>query len=227
MEGRLCGVLSRHVATFRYEDGLFALMAKEAGLLPMWLEYVGDKYVDVSSYKRSLLRPTLCSGRGRNGGLKLRKETLVENEQFWRGKPFQNIVTDHGGQLVAWHHTLQNEMLEGLLVEKPVRTDCTGWLGRIASTAHGYYEAYMSVFVAHGVLFEDYHGGESGNALDNFTGRVFEPAWKRLHERFGVRPLIVRLPWWESLGYYPGDREWRSHGVIPPQFPDLLSGNQE
>lgn len=226
MEGRLCGVLTRHIATFRYEDGLFSLMAKEAGLHPVWLEYVDDKFVDVSPYKRSLLRPTLCFGRGRRGGFKLRKENLVANEGFWRGKPLQNIVTDQGEQLVSWHHVLQDEMLRGFLTESPKRTDCSEWLAKVSPTAYGYYEAYLSCFIAHAVLFEDFHGGESGQELDSFTRGIFEPAWKRVHEQFGVSPLIVRLPWWESLGYYPGDGEWRSHGVIPPQFPDLLSGNE-
>lgn len=227
MDGHLCGVLARHVATFRYEDGLFALMAKEAGLHPCWFEYTADEYADKSSYKRSLLRPTLCFGRGRRGGYKLRKDPLVENEGLWRGKPLQTIVTDHdGGKLVEWHHKLQDQMLEGFLAQPPKRMDCSEWLAKVSPTARGYYEVYVSLFISHAVLFEDFHGGESGQELDSFTRGIFEPAWKRVQERFGVSPLIVRLPWWESLGYYPGGREWRSHGVIPPQFPDLLSGNE-
>lgn len=226
MDGHLCGVLARQVATFRYEDGLFSLMAKEAGLHPFWFEYTADDYADKSNYKRSLLRPTLCFGRGRRGGLRLRKEILVDNEGLWRGRSLSTINTDHGGKLVEWHHKLQDQMLDGFLAQSPKRTDCSGWLAKVSPAARGYYEAYLSMFVAHAVLFEDYHGGESGTSLDDFTGGIFEPAWKRVAERFGVSPLIVRLPWWESLGYYPGDGEWRSHGVIPPQFPDLLTGNE-
>jgi hypothetical protein len=98
------------------------------------------------------------------------------------------------------------------------------WGGR----ANDYYEAYLSLFISHAILFEDYHGGESGAELGGFTARVFEPAFAALEERFGYTPIIVRLPWWKELGLFPDPElsarfPWRLHRFA---LGDLALSNQ-
>jgi len=195
-------VIGRHVATFRFEDAIFALMSQAADLTPAWLTYTADKFVTVSNVKRSLTRPFLTSRLNKNGQPITMAQRLVENIDRWSGKPIESILTTDGIPLVAWHKQRLQAAIPDALVSD-MSEFCKAWGGK----ADSYYDAYLSLFIAHGVLFEDYHGGESGEVLNGFTARVFEPAIERLERRFGVKPLVVALPWWPELGHYP-DKEW-------------------
>ena len=201
-------IMARHIATFRYEDAAFTILARRAGLHPVWLEYTGDKMVSCSRVKMSLLTPFFCNGRGRNMGLRLRKERLAHID-MWNGEKIWKIQTKQGMSLLSYHHAHLERMMPGA-----TRADITEWLEQIGN-AKNYYSIYLTIFIAHGVLFEDYHGGESGNRLDRFTIDVFEPAWQSVVQRFGIKPLIVRLPWYDGFQYYPESRNWAEHGVIP------------
>lgn len=213
-------VLARQIATFRYEDALFASMVQKAGLRPFWLEYRGDKMSDKSSYKRSLLHPTFFKGRGRNGGMKLEKAKLVRDMTKYNGQILQTLPTDMTRQqefpdchsLLEFHHRQFYRCFP-----KGSFADNSIWV-RGMGGASGYYAAYLSLFVAHGVLFEDYHGGESGHKLDLFTTGVFEPALEKVRQQFGVGPLIVPLPWWDELRLYPSGPNWREDGIIPSSY---------
>lgn len=193
--------LCRQVATARYEDVVFAGLAKRAGLRPVWPEYLGDTFVDSNSYKRSLVHRHICRGIGKRGGLKLGLEKLAAPAEC-NGRQLRDIVVGHERRpLTNYHHEVQNQ-----IISDAVRFDVTAWLKSIdGGRASDYYAASLSLFIAHGVLFEDYHGGESGGRLNGFTATVFEPAWRSVTERFGAAPLIVPLPWKPEFAYYPAD----------------------
>lgn len=193
--------LPRQVATTRYEDRLFYLLARRAGLDPTWLEYTGDIFFEGSPGKKSLLHLHRCSGRGRNGGWKLRKQRLAELN-CWNRKPLNTITTDDGQRLVDVHHAWQDQ-----LFNNPRRIDMTEWLKHIGN-AKQYYAAALSLYICHGVMFEDFHGGESGEELRKLAQDVFEPAFDTVSTRFGCPPLIVQLPWKEQLGFYPDGDRW-------------------
>jgi len=164
--------LGRHVPTFRFEDAVFILMAEAAGLTPTWLGYAEDKFVTVSNFKVSLVRPQVTERARANGEPIARTRKLVPNPDWYHGQPLSHIRLDDGTSLVEWHKRR---------------------------------------------LIEDYHGGESGEVLDGFTARVFEPTVTRLKEMFGVGPLVVALPWWPELALYPtGEwlRSWRKVDVV-------------
>jgi len=206
------GYLCRNIATFRYEDAVFLLLCRAAGLEPCWLEYVTDKYSSQSSVKHSYLRYLRCCGRGRNGGPKVEKVSPVRRLGWLDGHRLCDITLDDGTPLVEHHHAIFDRF-----APPDRRCDISDWLSAIGR-ARDYYVASVSLFVAHGVLFEDYHGGESGDKLDAFTTDVFEPAFDRVFERFGVRPIIVRMPWFTEMKYYPADLDWRGHGIIPDEY---------
>lgn len=204
--------LGRHVPTFRFEDAVFIAMAEQASLSPTWLAYTEDKFVTQSNVKRSLLRPKLVWRRNKKGEFIPKTEKLVANPDWFHKHPLSAICTNNGQSLVEWHK-------QRLLAAYPqanvydLSTICRQWGG----CADEYYLAYLSLFLAHGVLFEDYHGGESGECLDNFTSGVFEPAVSSLERMFGEKPLVVSMPWWPDLGYYPDGewlRDWRKHEVL-------------
>jgi hypothetical protein len=203
-------VMARQVGTFRYEDAAFVMRAEIAGLTPVWLEYTGDLMSTQSNYKRSLLELLYCEGRGRNGGLKIRRKEKFSCAQRWMGRPL-NEIREGDRLLLDLHHDHQDRVYPNA-----IRRDITGWLKQIGS-AKDYYEAVCAMYIAHGVLFEDYHGGESGNVLDDFTARIFEPAWQATVGRFGVVPLIVKLPWGEGFRCYPMNEHWREHRIVLPE----------
>lgn len=212
-EEKYLAMLGRHVATSRYEDIVFMLMARRAGLRPMWMEYTADQLVCVSPFKRGLLKYQTCSGRGRNGGYKTKSVKLASIEN-WKSRPIRDVVISTSRKrVVDHHHELQDRMLGN-----PLRMDFSYWLAKIGK-ARRYYTAYLAMFVAHGVLFEDYHGGESGDELNGFTGQIFEPSFAEVKRIFGVQPLIVPMPWKNEFAFYPEDPNWRDHGIIPK---DLL-----
>ncbi len=122
------------------------------------------------------------------------------------------VVLDDGASLVEYHHRLHK--IFGL---HDSVVDLSSFFSQFGG-AEKYYTAYMSLFVAHAVIFEDYHEGEEeGAILDTLTKDIFLPACDRLKQEFGVGPLIVKMPWHDNLRYYapPDGTEWQTHGVIP------------
>lgn len=206
------GFVSRHLATARYEDCAFILMAERAGLTPVWSTYVRDRFVTHSPVKGSYLLPRIVSGFSRRGFPQIRKLALADTQEAERERRRLNeITTREGSSVVAWHRAVLEGVYPGALVTDP--SDIYMSLGG----AKGYYPLLLSLAVAHGVLFEDFHGGESGEGLNRFTHEVFEPAFRVVEEIFGVPPLIVPLPWWHELGYYVAPHrvsQWREDRVI-------------
>ncbi len=209
--GEPLAVIGRHVATFRYEDALFIWMATAVGFRPTWLTYVEDKFSTASKVKISLLHPYMTSRLNKVGGHHVNKRRLT-NQGLWIGHPLSSVMTESGKTLMDFHgRRLSEACPEALVVD--ISYANRGWGGK-AST---YYQAYLSLFLAHSVLFEDYHGGESGAVLGGFTKTVFEPAFQVLVERFGVRPIIVPLPWLPELAYHP-EGEFLSNWRNEPSF---------
>lgn len=191
---RPIGFISRHIATARYEDLLFIRLCEKGGLKPIWSTYTKDRFIDRSPVKYSYLQPRIITGFGKRKSPIVRRVRLAE-PKLWEGRPLDQIPVE-GGTLISWHRLLLEEAYTEAVVTDP--SDIYQALGG----ARGYYPFLLSLALAHGVLFEDFHSGESGGQLDSFTSRVFEPAFQEVNARFNATPLIVRLPWWKELGYY-------------------------
>lgn len=225
--------LCRNVATARYEDIAFTLLAQQAGLSPTWFEYHRDRFVDHSPYKYSLIRMYRCEGRGRKGGALLSKLVLASPIES-RGKTLCDIEITQSGTtqpLVDYHHHLHDTLLG-----PTSKYEASAWLATMAERppnqllyqlpadirarhpAICYYPAMLSLAIAHGAIFEDYHGGESGNRLDSFTSKICLPALRWVTSIFQAQPLIVRMPWHEGFQWYPGKTDWKSHSIIPNAY---------
>nr|HOP40400.1 hypothetical protein [Geobacteraceae bacterium] len=202
------GVLVRQIATFRYEDSTFLLLAESGNLQPMWLEYTIDRFSVSSPYKRSLLKRTTCEGLGRNGGYRLRVERLG-NIDSASGAILSTIETDRGEQLVDYHHRIFDRF-----VGKTQREDLSSWLHAAGSCAQDFYDAYFSLFVAHCILFENYEEEENGKKSPVLYG-IAKSAFNSNRERFGAEPLIVAMPTWQGkYAFYPQQLDWRNDGVL-------------
>ncbi|MCW1929738.1 MAG: hypothetical protein KIH62_000310 [Candidatus Kerfeldbacteria bacterium] len=227
-------VISRNLATARFEDIVYAALARQAGLEPVWSTLNGDKMCAGSPIKTTYLQGHLVLGRGGLGGLKLEKHEYLEivDPRSLRGRPANSspahrhhnqplfeIFAPNGTPLTTLHRVHQMKMLAPICPRGVISFDITSWYrdGNLMNSRQ-YYIALMSLFVAHGVLFEDFHGGESGEQLDAFTAEVFQPASRRLKDIFGVAPLVVPLPWKREYAYYPSNTSWPEWNVVPPEY---------
>ena len=202
LQGYDLAIIARQLATFRFEDAKFILMAEAMGLRPCWPTYLQDKFVSQSKLKMSYVRPKLASRFNGQGQVICRYDKLVKQIDSIDGKPLCAIQLSGSVSLADYHRSR-------LLKAYPQADICdvSSMFAQCGKTASAYYLLALSLYVAHGVLIEDYHGGESGKVLDSFTADVFEPAFKKAADLFGAKAIIVKLPWWEELGYYP-DGQW-------------------
>ncbi len=204
-------VLARQIAAFRYEDCVYHSLADSVGLTPVCLELTSDRMSSKSNYKRSLIRPVYFERFGRNGGMATKREKLASIDD-WYGHPLKSIVLKDGTSLLDYHHARYDAAFGA-----DRRADNSSWMQALGG-ARDYYPLFLSIFLAHAILFEDYHGGESGLKLDLLTVEIFEPTFEALAKQFGVVPLIVRMPWTPELALHPPDTNWREHKVIPDQL---------
>ena len=217
-EVRPCAIMARNIPTFRYEDAVFVKMAESCNLNPCWTGYSEDLMVNVSSVKTSLLQPVFATRMGRKGGVVLEKKKLACPKRCNGMKLSEIVCNNGGGKLQEFHF---NHLLS--LYPEAHTWDFSSKAKELGGRSHRYYAHFLSLAVAHGVLFEDYHGGESGGQLDSFTAGVFEPAFRKVEEIFGHSPVIVKMPWYKELSYYPSEEfvdyektsiPWREHPFV-------------
>ena len=184
------GLFAMQVSSFSFEDAAFATACEDAGLLPVWQEFTADKLSSKSAYKLRLVHPIFAQKRGRKGGLLLKKMRLITNIDQVLGQPLNSLRADDGSSIVEFHHRQQDQCWPGA-----TRLDASTWLQSIGM-ARDYYAAFLAMAIAHAALFEDYHdpGDEDVTQTQIFVTNVVEPAYRKVEELFGVRPIIVRLP---------------------------------
>jgi len=207
-------------ATRRYEDALFLEYARLGGFNPAWMVYTKGLLSTESPFKRRLLHPTFFEKRGkRYGGIVVRKHRLgcIESN---RAKPVCDVRLKCGTPVVDFHRRLHQRF--GYSDDTVI--DLSSYYEQFAYNAKKYYWGYLSFFLAHSVLLDDYHGGEERLRIGmRFTNEVFLPVYHEVVRKFGITPIIVRFPWHEHLKYVmPDDVEnWRDHRVIPENLLDL------
>lgn len=197
--------LWRNIASARKEDVEFELIARSNGFIPYWLEYPDDKFSSRNQTKIDLVRMFLHSGNGKSGGPKLEKIKLLDPEE-WENKPFQDIITREGEPLIEFHHRIRKIVFPSLGSE--TITDISPWIKSQGSQSKDNYPAFLAIFILNGVLFEDFDSPFSGKKeaavqLNRFKESVFLPAFRKVAEITGLKPLIVKLPSKQSLSWYP------------------------
>lgn len=98
--------------------------------------------------------------------------------------PIEAIKTKWGESLVDFHHRLLN--IAGLSIEL---SDASSWYKSNGKKAAGFYDKFLSLFLCHGILFENFITNEE----ERFARSVVFPAFKKVVDRFGMKPLIVPL----------------------------------
>ncbi|MEI7890862.1 MAG: hypothetical protein WCI36_02740 [bacterium] len=189
-------VLARHVTTPNLELGLFLEMSKMAELKPVNLEYIKDKF-RISNFDKRYIAKMPFVKRNEYGGEKdVRFMDSISFDEF-EGVCFDKISTIWGEKFVCFHHRLLN------CDEKDIDIcDISDWYELKGGFAHSYMKYFMSLFLCNGILFENYLIGTTDEEK-YFTQNVVYKNFKKIENKFGIKPLIVRLiPSNEELDLY-------------------------
>ncbi len=186
--GQPRAVFFRQVATPTHETLRFLKLAKQMKLKPLILEYHDDKFVSSENRsKRALGKMPIYQFTGSDGRDMVEYETICDFNVS-TGKKFKDVVCLNGEGLIPFHHHLFRALTG--LNPKTYCFDASDWFNSAGKRAEVYYEQLLTFFIRDGILFENFMPLRSEGA---FTKSIVVPAFEKLRQVYGVRPLIVRL----------------------------------
>lgn len=177
-------VLSRNVSSPNFELLHFLDLSKKTNLRPLCLEYVKDKFVSKNWDKYYLGRMFFFEDVDKKCGPKISSLKVVDFDQY-DGEKFSDIKTIWGDPLVRFHHSL----VHSLVSDKDI-VDMSDNYKRNGHKASEYYRYIISLFVCHGVLFENFL---LSDIYSDLTRDIFLPNYREIEKKFGIKPLIVQL----------------------------------
>jgi hypothetical protein len=188
-------VFFRTILSPTHELAWFLKAIEGTGLEPLLLEYGKDRYVSCNRDKYRLCRLSFTDEHGVIG-LQAVKLGSIEGQRV----RLEEIRTKNRAPLRALHHTL-------LQTEHPHLAshvvDFSEWFSA-ACKLDSYYFRYLSLFITHGILFENFLQTDEKELM--FAQERVLPSFEAVTNHFGVRPLIVPLLPFET----EGSDYWRS-----------------
>ena len=191
-------VLDRNIATPNFEYFHFLQLVANVSLSPLVTEYIGDKFVTLSVDKLGLAKMPFYIGRNKKKGILFEYKNVIDFAKY-QGAPIGEIKTLWGEPLVDFHHLLLSTNNGDIPL-----LDASAWYKSNGGNAEGYYHNYLALFICNGILFENFITNEEE---ERFARSVVYPAFKKVSQHFGLKPLIVPL--------YPEDKAkdiyWRCY----------------
>lgn len=200
----LKAVLHRQLVTPNYEVLRFVSIADGMELDPVFFEYTADKFVTENDWKYKLGCQSFYFGQGKKGGIKVKDCKVIDFNKS-NGKKISEVKTLWGQPLIDFHHEL---FLNRFPYLKDNIFDGSEWYKKNGGNAKEYYKPFLSFFIKHGILFENFLLDYKELA---FTKEVFLPAFLEIQKETGLKPLVVALEPTET----EEDVFWLSH---PPHF---------
>jgi|SRR3989338_4109731 len=179
-------VLTRYIVSPTIEMARFCRTVQKSTLKPLFLEYAEDKFVarNFEKYCLGRLHFARDAENNKKGVTVLRIVNFNKNE----GKILNRIATEQGGSLVDFHHRL---LEKSDYVRSPEILDFSEWFKKSRKLSGDYYYLYyLALFLTNSILFENFLLDKREH---DFTEHKVVPAFKRLEELFGIRPLVVPL----------------------------------
>lgn len=195
-------VLVRYVNSPNIELQYFLDFAKMAGMDFSLVEYPDDKLVAQNTCKYHLGYVIVHKGRGKKLGDKLDHYRIIDFNKY-EGKKIDEIRTLWNNSIVDFHHSILEKCYPEV---KNKSFNFSKWFNKNKLPGRNYYVRYLSLFICHGILFENYL---LNNEEKTFTLKKVLPALEKIKKIFGISPLIVPLqpfssendPYWY---YYNG-----------------------
>ncbi len=180
------GVMVRCIASPTIEYEYFKGVQRGLRLDPLFLEFSADKFVAKNHEKYGLCRLSFVKSEPKFKRRIVQKRRIV-NFNVYEGHALNAIRTEEGGSLVDFHHSLlaRSGLDKGVEV-----SDFSDWFLKSRTLSEEYYLYYLALFLVHGVLFENFLFNKDEQF---FTETKVLPAFQKLTEMFGVRPLIVPI----------------------------------
>ncbi len=179
-------VLSRSIATPNMEFDRFLVLSGKLGLNQLILEYP-DKFVAKNLNKYHLCK-LFFFGKTRKKSSILVDTFKIINFNKMEGKNFSDIKTTWRESITDVHHRFLFSAFPKL-TDKVV--DFSKWFNHTKTQSEYYYLFFLSLFICHGVLFENFLPNDREES--DFIDKKFLPSFKEAERIFGVKPLIYQL----------------------------------
>jgi hypothetical protein len=174
--------LSRHIATPNYEALRFVEIGKPHALPLVIGQDKKGKFVSHNELKRALGKLPVIKGISRRQDEIVENFTILDFAQS-QGKPFNELTTKHGKDLVEFHNSFFQHIYPGV-VEIADESD---WIDRNhRDNIAEQYKKILALMVLHGIMFESYLDHEY-SLVESAIG----PAFDEIITTFGLKPLIV------------------------------------
>ncbi len=178
-------VLFRHIITPNAEYGHFLSAANGANIKPLGWEFLKDRFCTRNADKVGLIKMAFIQRR--NGKeYATRQYRKIGDLMTSDNKKLNDILTFSGEPLVDFHHRLLKEHASSVEI-----FDASPWYMAHGKKAKEYYKYFLSLFICHGILFENFITNEEEE--ERFSKSVVFPAFKKVCQHFGLKPLIVPL----------------------------------
>ena len=200
-------VLARHLVTPNYEVSRFLIIADVFEFEPLFFEYHDDKLVYKNPWKYSLGKMTFYSGKGKKGGMKTKNVDIIDFDSS-HGKKISSINTKWGQSLVDFHHEY---FFNRFPTFKDSVFNASDWYFKNGGNPEIYYERFLTLFVMHGIIFENFFLDE---VEMEFTKKIILPAIINISAKLGLKPLIVAL----EPTDIEGDGFWLCHPECTSEF---------
>lgn len=201
-------VIFRQITAANYENRRFLNLVNASDAIePLFWEYLEDKYTP-NELKRPWGKLHFYHGKGKKGGDIVERINIIDFNAS-NGKKIIEVETLWGESLLEFHHALLKDRLK--LSDPTLFYDASGWFSRQGAKAKNYYESFLTLFVRHGILFEDFmlEAKES-----DFIQKVFIPAFLMVWKKTGHKPLIANL----AAPRLEGQRFWYCHPASDKSF---------
>jgi len=178
-------VLFRHIITPNTEYRHFLSVVNGANIEPLGWEFLKDRFCTRNADKVGLIKMAFLE-RKNGDKYAARQYRRIGALTTSDNKKLNDINTFGDEPLVDFHHRLLKEHAPSIEI-----FDASPWYMVHGKKAKEYYKYFLSLFICHGVLFENFITNEKEEK--RFSKTIVMPAYREVVNRFGVKPLIVQL----------------------------------
>ena len=182
-------VLFRQVATPNFEFRRFLHICSFLQHKSLFFEYGDDKFTSNNEHKYHLGRLPAFQGKKKKRIPIVQKQTVVDFAHF-DGKPISEVETLWGEKLVNFHHNLFSVSTFSQKTELSF-FDASAWLKKLGGTPDKYYKKFLTLFLKHGILFENFMLEDEHEK--KFARDIILPLFDEIYKESGHKPLIVSL----------------------------------
>jgi hypothetical protein len=177
-------VLFRQIMSPDIEFSHFIELSAQANIEPLGFEYFDDKFCTSNTDKLGQAKMAFYNGKNKNGDVIVKHRTIVDCNNC-NNTNYVDMRTLWGEGFIEFHHRIL-----ALKATNFKYVDYSAWFHSHGKHASEYYRYFLSLFLCHGILFENFVTDQSEA---KFADSVVLPAVSELEREFGLKPLIVPL----------------------------------